>query len=74
MLRAWRNHQAWRRASSLHALSLFAALVYLLWVDRHQWFAGDEWDLLARRGLTGSHEIGLFQPHNEHWSTLPVLL
>ncbi|HEY3673527.1 MAG TPA: hypothetical protein VGN51_21505 [Acidimicrobiia bacterium] len=63
-----------RRAAVLHALSLVVALVVLLWIDRHQWFSGDEWDFLVRRGVVGHHELGLFEPHNEHWSTLPILL
>ncbi|HVF13751.1 MAG TPA: hypothetical protein VM942_04080, partial [Acidimicrobiales bacterium] len=56
-----------------HALSLVAGLVVLLVVNRNQWFAGDEWDFLARRGLHGA-EAGLFEPHNEHWSTGPILV
>jgi hypothetical protein len=45
-------------------------------MDRKLWFFGDEWDFLTRRGLsyppTSSRSIWF--PHNEHWSTLPVLL
>ena len=46
----------------------------LLWIDRHQWFSGDEWDFLVRRGVLGHSELGLLEPHNEHWSTFPVLI
>ena len=47
---------------------------FLVWVNRNQWFSGDEWDLLARRGIVGSHELNIFQPHNEHWITIPILV
>ena len=46
----------------------------LLWIDRHQWFSGDEWDFLVRRGVLGHSELGLLEPHNEHWGTFPVLI
>jgi hypothetical protein len=61
-------------ATYLHWASLLVALPLLLWIDRHQWFAGDEWDFLVRRGVLGHSELGLWQPHNEHWSTLPILI
>jgi hypothetical protein len=57
----------------VHALTLVAALAVLIAANRHQWFAGDEWDFLARRGLHGA-AAGLFTPHNEHWSTAPILV
>lgn len=57
----------------VHAMTLVAGFVLLVIVDRHLWFFGDEWNFLADRGLHHSAQ-GLWQPHNEHWSTLPILL
>jgi hypothetical protein len=62
------------RAAALHYISLGAAVLFLLWVDREQWFSGDEWDLLVNRGVIGHHGLDLWEPHNEHWSTLPILM
>ena len=65
-----------RWAETVHWVTLAAAFAFWAWVDRHLWFFGDEWDFLVRRGLsyppTSSRSIWF--PHNEHWSTLPVLL
>jgi len=36
-----------------------------------RWFLTDEWDFLANR--TAGNLSSLFRPHNEHWSTLPIL-
>ena len=42
--------------------------------NRHQWFGGDEWFILTDRGLTaGPGHLGLFEPHYEHWTTVPIL-
>jgi hypothetical protein len=40
-------------------------------VDRHQWFFDDEWGFLLHRGLSARQ---LLTPHNQHWSTVPVLV
>ncbi|MGH2712009.1 MAG: hypothetical protein ACRDH9_12505 [Actinomycetota bacterium] len=56
-----------------HIVSLLVGALFLMYVNRNQWFFGDEWDFLANRSVgvgTGS----LFQPHNEHWSTSPMLI
>lgn len=45
-----------------------------MWLARDQWFASDDFDFVASRGLVGDPRLGLFAPHNEHWSTLPILL
>jgi hypothetical protein len=37
---------------------------------RERWFFQDEWDFLATRNLSVD---SLLSPHNEHWSTLPIL-
>jgi hypothetical protein len=56
-----------------HLVSLAAGAVFLMYVNRAQWFFGDEWDFLADRSITIGND-GLFVPHNEHWSTTPILL
>jgi hypothetical protein len=65
-----------RLAETVHWGTLAAAFAFWAWVDRKLWFFGDEWDFLVRRGLsygpTSSRSIWF--PHNEHWSTLPILL
>jgi MFS family permease len=45
----------------------------LLFIVRDQWFVFDDWDFLAARTITGG-EHGFFEPHNEHWSTIPILI
>jgi hypothetical protein len=54
-------------------LTLVAGLVVLLRENRNTWFFGDDWEFIVNRGL---HHAGqsIWQPHNEHWSTLPILL
>lgn len=61
---------AWRLA---HLSVLVVGLVTLTALGRGQWFFGDEWDFLTDRGLIDAPR-GLFEPHNEHWSTLPILV
>ncbi len=65
-----------RLAETVHWATLVVAFTFWAWVDRKLWFFGDEWDFLVRRGLsyppTSSRSIWF--PHNEHWSTLPILL
>lgn len=51
-----------------HWASLLIAAAVLLYLGRHLWFFFDEWDVV------GNHQVGLLQPHNEHWSTLPYLV
>lgn len=57
-----------------HLASLGVILVVVVFCARGQWFFGDEWDFLAFRGIRGTHDFGLWTPHNEHWSTIPILL
>ena len=56
-----------------HGLTLVAAFVVLLWIDRHQWFNADEWAFILRRGVPGPSNYNLLVPHNEHWTTIPIL-
>ena len=65
-----------RVAAAVHGATLVGAFAFWAWLDRGLWFFGDEWDFLVRRGLSyapGNHRSTWF-PHNEHWSTLPILL
>ncbi len=52
------------------AVQLFA-LVFWLNAGRLEWFYLDEWDFLAQRKATSLGD--LFRPHNEHWTTVPIL-
>src|SRR5258705_13975951 len=59
------------------ALSAFiavevAALSLWLVLGRNQWFFSDEWDFLA--GRTAGDLGDLIRPHDNHWSTLPILV
>jgi hypothetical protein len=58
----------------IHLLSLLTGALYLVRVNRDQWFYGDEWAFLggARRHLPWYDQ--LLAPHNEHWSTAPYLV
>jgi hypothetical protein len=51
---------------------LVVAFGAAMWLGRRQWFLLDEWEVLSRR--SASHVDDLFRPHNEHWSTIPVLV
>jgi len=62
-----------RWALLAHLASLVAILAFWSYLDRNLWFFGDEWDFIARRGLHHP-QLNLWVPHNEHWSTLPILL
>ena len=55
-----------------HVVSLAGAVPLIVWFNRDQWFFGDEWAFFAHR-MSGWGRV-LFEPHNEHWSTAPILL
>jgi hypothetical protein len=62
-------------AVGLHWATLLGAFVLLLWLNRHHWFVTDEWNALVDRRLIGdATHLGIWDPHNEHWSTIPVLV
>ena len=65
-----------RPASFAHLLTLVGAFAFWAWWDRGLWFFGDEWDFLVQRGLwhLPANRASIWFPHNEHWSTLPILL
>lgn len=69
-----RSHDAAWWATAAHWLGLGVAFVFLLWINRHQWFNVDEWNFLVDRSLSpGGDDLGYLAPHNEHWSTIPVI-
>ena len=58
----------------VHLCTLVGAVPLLFWINRNQWFAGDEWQVITTNGLGSSPQrAGDFAPHFEHWSTLGVL-
>ena len=65
-----------REATYAHLLTLVGAFAFWVWWDRGLWFFGDEWDFLVQRGLwhLPANPASIWFPHNEHWSTLPILL
>ncbi|MGH8982646.1 MAG: hypothetical protein ACRDY6_02070 [Acidimicrobiia bacterium] len=67
-----RDAAAW--AGPLHVASLVAAFGFLLWVNRRQWFNLDEWNFLVDRHAFAGDGTSIWEPHNEHWSTTPVLV
>jgi hypothetical protein len=66
----WQRFVSWRTA---HVLTLLAGFAILMVHNRYQWFWGDEWAFIADRG-PGLADMRLFEAHNEHWSTIPVLV
>jgi hypothetical protein len=50
---------------------MVTSTVVLVSQARRMYFFGDEWAFLLSRDISGD---GLLRPHNEHWSTLPVLV
>ncbi len=60
-------------AVAAHVLSLVGGFLVLLAANRDQWFFGDEWDFLARRGVVDA-DRSIWAAHTEHWSTAPILI
>jgi hypothetical protein len=48
-----------------------AAVPFYLFRGRDQWFVRDDWDFLTTRSAGSLTD--LLTPHNEHWSTIPIL-
>ena len=67
---------AGRGPTLVHLASLAGAFAFWASLDRGLWFFGDEWNFLVGRGLfyAPTNPKSIWFPHNEHWSTLPVLL
>jgi hypothetical protein len=70
----WERRNSHLVITGAHWLSLLGAFGFLVWVDRHQWFDSDEWAFLVNRSVPAHHgTLGLLQPNNGHWVTIPVL-
>jgi hypothetical protein len=65
------------RVRHAHLALWVLVLVSGLWLVARNWdlwFGGDDWIILLDRQVNpGTGQLGLFEPHNEHWSTVPVL-
>lgn len=76
-VRAWLGRPETRRRV-LPAVVLGAGVVLqavlLLSFARHLWFVGDDWDFLLTRGTVPNESVGWWAPHNQHWSTVMVLV
>lgn len=60
-----------RAAIAVFVIGLVAAIPFLMWRGREQWFFIDEWVFLVDRRLS---DIGsLFESHNGHWVTIPTI-
>lgn len=65
------------RLPALHVVvlgvGLATALVLWTYYARQLWFFMDDWAYIIWRGVLGG-EVGLMEPHNEHWVALPTLV
>lgn len=66
----WVDRAPRAAAATLLALLVAGAAVWAI-RGRSQWFYGDEWWFLRFRD--GGSWTGWFEPHQQHWVTLPVL-
>lgn len=60
-----------RFAAPMFFLLAVVASLAILWLGRGLTFFSDEWAFIERRSLADVG--GWLAPHNEHWSTLPVI-
>jgi hypothetical protein len=69
-----RTDSAWAACAPLAVFAAVELFALVLWsvLGRFQWFYYDEWDFLAARKAGDFGD--LFRPHNEHWSTIPILI
>jgi hypothetical protein len=66
-----RDARSVRYAFLVFAAVAAGAISLILVVGHYLWFPFDDWDFLADRK---AGDLGdLLRPHNEHWSTLPIL-
>lgn len=60
------------------ALVVAASTGLYLGLARSLWFESDDWAFLLRHGTVSPDvpgaDLGLWAPHNEHWSTSPILI
>ncbi len=67
-----RNEHSARDAAWAFGAWIAVSVPMILYLGRDQWFFLDDWDFLGARDGRNLHD--LLRPHNEHWSTLPILL
>jgi hypothetical protein len=56
------------------AAGILISVGLLVHLVRGLWFAVDDFDFLLHRSMSLTGDRGLLVPHNEHWSTIPILL
>ena len=61
-----------RHAVALFALMTTASAVFIAWLGSGLTYFSDEWAFIEGRSLVDP--ATWFPPHNEHWSTLPVIV
>jgi hypothetical protein len=67
-----RRDRSARRALITFIVIQVVALLVLLYLGRHRWFRYDDWDFVSSRSATSLRD--LLEPHNVHWSTLPIIV
>lgn len=68
-----------RRSPEVVIAAVGIGWMFWLAVSSRQWFYADEWDFIAKRSRPPRSSFAsladmLLTPHNEHWSTLPILV
>jgi hypothetical protein len=68
------QRRKWLRRAPRLAFGGVLVYAFFFWMNagRKEWFYLDEWDFLAGRKVTSVND--LFRPHNEHWTTIPILV
>lgn len=62
-----------RGAALVHGVSVVGGYLALLALLRGTWFRGDDFEFLANR-VGPDPRFSVWMPHNEHWSTGPILI
>lgn len=68
-VRSWSTE---RWATIVFWAAVAVAVPVIRYQSRNQWFFLDEWDFLSGRELRSADD--LLRPHNEHWTTLPIVV
>jgi hypothetical protein len=68
-----RDRAAASAPAGVLGLGLVVEVVVLVHHAHRLWFFGDDFEFLLGRSSGVAGARGLLDPHNEHWSTLPVL-
>jgi hypothetical protein len=70
----WARLDENRVCAALLSVGVLASGAILVAFSNGLYFVGDSWDFLLHRGTIDGADRGLLSPHNEHWSTLPILV